>query len=629
LRAKSATSHFILGLVFHAGLIVGLGLTGAAADAAAQTPTRAETEPVPVIVVAGGDIEEQTLVRPSDFAPVLDEMRGLRVQSTSPELGTAMVRVRGLRGQYTRLLSDGLPFYWDHPGGLALMQIPAMDVAHVDILTDGASARYGANALSGVVNLLSARPGKKLDRELLFNQSLRGATDGVLWISSPPKGSWSSTFLAGGHYQDERDVNNDGWSDLPGYRRGVARTSLFWDNGHGRSAWGTASTTFEKREGGSAFAHQSLETKEAAGKLVGQMPLGNYLLAGGATLYVQSRIHDFSDAREHERRQSATFELTLGRTAGRHTFLVGLAADWFALRTPEPLVSASIAPREGLFAHDDVQVARWLSVSGSVRVDHNNGASQTLRVDENRVSPRGSALVHGGAWAAGVSAGQSYSIPTTLTEETEAAGYARLSIAGPFQVETMRSVSADLTHETRGSTVTFTAFHSRIDHPALVDRTTYTLHTDKDPVITRGIEVFGAARRPPFIVTATYAYVDAQERNDIEVALTPRHSAAAGATIEGGRHGRIRAQVRFTGVQRLDANPYRSESEPYATLDVIGERPFGRVRVFATAVNLTNVRQTQWDPIARPTRDVDGRWTVDAWAPLVGRVINIGLKVSF
>ena len=36
-----------------------------------------------------------------------------------------------------------------------------------------------------------------------------------------------------------------------------------------------------------------------------------------------------------------------------------------------------------------------------------------------------------------------------------------------------------------------------------------------------------------------------------------------------------------------------------------------------------------WDPIARPARDVDGRWTVDAWAPLAGRVINGGIRVSF
>jgi iron complex outermembrane receptor protein len=47
------------------------------------------------------------------------------------------------------------------------------------------------------------------------------------------------------------------------------------------------------------------------------------------------------------------------------------------------------------------------------------------------------------------------------------------------------------------------------------------------------------------------------------------------------------------------------------------------------ADNLTDVRQTDWDPSVRPLRDVDGRWTVDAWAPLAGRVINAGIRIPF
>jgi outer membrane receptor for ferrienterochelin and colicins len=47
------------------------------------------------------------------------------------------------------------------------------------------------------------------------------------------------------------------------------------------------------------------------------------------------------------------------------------------------------------------------------------------------------------------------------------------------------------------------------------------------------------------------------------------------------------------------------------------------------AENLGGVRQTQWDPLVRPSRAVDGRWTVDAWAPLDGRVINGGIRLGF
>jgi iron complex outermembrane receptor protein len=591
--------------------------------ASTRIPRRIEDQAVPVDVMGRDTIEEQMLMTPGQIATLLDGMRSLRALSTSPELGLTMMRIRGSRGQHTRLLSDGVPLDFDHAGGLAPVQIPPMDLAQVEVLTDGASALFGANALAGVVNLLSRRPDKEPNREILLSQSASGATDGVLWISSPPTGSWSSTWLVGGHRQDERDVDDDGWSDIPGHSRGAVRTRVFWDNRLGRSASGTAGVTFEKREGGSPFAHQSLETKEADGALFGQMPLGSYMLAGAATLFVQSRIRDFSDRREHERRESATIEITLRRSAPRHTWLVGIASDWFANRTPtEPLLSGYVYTGPGIFFHDEMQVAPWLSVSGGTRLDYH--------VDDGAVlSPRGSALVHGGPWAARISAGRSYFAPTPLTEETEAAGLARLTIDGDLERETANSVSADLSHTTRASVVSLTVFYSHIENPALVDRATYTLRTEADPVVTRGIEFLGTARQGPFAVTATYAYVRARERGGLEVARTPRHSGSLLAAVGADGRGRIGVQVHYTGEQRLDANPYRSTSEPYTVVNLLLERPFGRWLLFAHGENLTDVRQTDWNSIARPAPDVDGRWTVDAWAPLKGRVINAGLKVLF
>ena len=59
------------------------------------------------------------------------------------------------------------------------------------------------------------------------------------------------------------------------------------------------------------------------------------------------------------------------------------------------------------------------------------------------------------------------------------------------------------------------------------------------------------------------------------------------------------------------------------------ERRFGRYRLFINAENLGDVRQTHWDPLIRPARAVDGRWTVDAWAPIDGRTINGGVRLRF
>jgi iron complex outermembrane receptor protein len=85
----------------------------------------------------------------------------------------------------------------------------------------------------------------------------------------------------------------------------------------------------------------------------------------------------------------------------------------------------------------------------------------------------------------------------------------------------------------------------------------------------------------------------------------------------------------FTGQQRLEDNPYRSRSVGYVLFGGLIERRFGRARLFINAENLGGVRQTSWDPLVRPSQAVDGRWTVDAWAPLDGRVINGGIRLAF
>jgi iron complex outermembrane receptor protein len=96
-----------------------------------------------------------------------------------------------------------------------------------------------------------------------------------------------------------------------------------------------------------------------------------------------------------------------------------------------------------------------------------------------------------------------------------------------------------------------------------------------------------------------------------------------------GTRSRLGVEWFYTGTQRLEANPYREESRPYSVFGVLATRRVGRVVFFINGENLTDVRQTRWEPLVRPVRGVDGRWTVDAWAPLDGRNINGGIRVFF
>ena len=95
--------------------------------------------------------------------------------------------------------------------------------------------------------------------------------------------------------------------------------------------------------------------------------------------------------------------------------------------------------REGIFFHDDLRVASWLLVSGSARLDYNKGSSDALQVDDLMFSPRGRCS-RTRALGGPRSADRSYFVPSPLTEETEAAGFARLLIDGPLEIETRLAV---------------------------------------------------------------------------------------------------------------------------------------------------------------------------------------------
>jgi iron complex outermembrane receptor protein len=180
---------------------------------------------------------------------------------------------------------------------------------------------------------------------------------------------------------------------------------------------------------------------------------------------------------------------------------------------------------------------------------------------------------------------------------------------------------------------TLTLFASRVRHPIDVDRLeAFVLTNAPQPTTNVGVELLGTFRREPYAVTGTYTYVQSREYENgatVDAPLTPRHSAGVVGMWEREDVGRLGVELYYTGVQRLEANPYADRSEPYVVLGLLGERQLGHFRLFINGENLTGVRQTRWQPLIRPNRAADGRWTVDAWAPLEGRNINGGLRLQF
>jgi iron complex outermembrane receptor protein len=232
-----------------------------------------------------------------------------------------------------------------------------------------------------------------------------------------------------------------------------------------------------------------------------------------------------------------------------------------------------------------------------------------------------------------VSAGRGFFPPAPLTEETEAAGLSRLSVADRLIAERGTSSSLDVTRTFDSGSITATLFGSWVADALDVDRSvSYVMRNQDGRASNMGVELLATFRRGAWAATSTYTFVRSRERDVLveqEAPLTPRHSAGVVGMWESEYRGRAGVELYFTGRQRLDDNPFRDSSRPYVIVGFLAERRLGRLRLFVNAENITDVRQTRWDRLVRPARAADGRWTVDAWAPLDGRAINGGLRVAF
>jgi outer membrane receptor protein involved in Fe transport len=111
----------------------------------------------PVTQVTADDIAVQGVTRVEDLVNQLPQAFAAQNANVSNgATGTATVNLRGLGSARTLVLVDGrrMPYGGVTNSAADLNQIPAAMVERVEVLTGGASAAYGSDAIGGVVNFI-------------------------------------------------------------------------------------------------------------------------------------------------------------------------------------------------------------------------------------------------------------------------------------------------------------------------------------------------------------------------------------------------------------------------------------------------------------------------------------------
>ena len=609
--------------------------------AATRSERRIAEDPTRVEVTGREDVEEQLAASPGNVAELLTEAGGVRVQRNSAALGSAGVRIRGLSGRYTKILSDGLPLFGLTAEGLTPLQIPPMDLQRVEVIKGVASALYGPTALGGVINLVSERPSAQ--RVILVNQTSRDGTDAVLWTGRQRDTRWGYTFLASGDRQSKQDVDGDGWADIPAYLRAAVRPRWFWTGLHENSWFLTSGVTAENREGGSvgqarlpdgSSFREDLDTRHADAGSVARFHLDSgELLVFRGSFTEEWRTHRLGSVRERDRRSTGFTEASLTISRASQLIVAGAAAERDVYRALDVAMMDYDYITPGLFVEHLWFPAAWFSLSSSARLDFHSRYGDYL-------SPRVSALFHPGRiWTARISAGAGVFAPTPFTEETEVVGLSHLRPLTTLGVERAQSASVDLGGIVGPVEVNASAHHSVISHPVALrplpqSSTELELVNAAQPTREGGVELFARYKLGSASATASYAFLRGTEL-DVErdvrrgVPLNPRHAGGLTVIWEEEDDTRLGLELYCSGRQTIADDPYRSVTRPYVFLDGLIQQRWGRAVVFLHGENLNDVRQTRFDPLLRRTPGIGGRWTTDVWAPLEGRVINLGLRLTY
>ena len=171
--------------------------------------------PSPVTLLGIDDLQRRGI---TNIAEAITELPSFR-DSTSPQtqgfgsfnVGARIANLRGLGVTRNLILVDGRRFApTTREGSVDLNFIPSILISRTEVVTGGASAAYGSDAITGVINVIldDKYEGFKSEIDMGISDAGRRAT---LPCGAPPSATGigdKGHFVIGGEYSDENGIGN-------------------------------------------------------------------------------------------------------------------------------------------------------------------------------------------------------------------------------------------------------------------------------------------------------------------------------------------------------------------------------------------------------------------------------------
>ena len=348
-----------------------------------RTSTRLGETSASVAVISSDELERTAALRLDD---ALRQVTGFQLfrrggsRTANPTTQGVSLRGTGASGASRALvLADGIPLNDPFGGWIYWGRIPRESVGQVEVVRGGASHLYGANALSGVVNVISRRRESPVaSAELSYGNQ---ETPSGSFFGSAGRGKWTASLAAEISKTDGYvivDEDERGAIDTPaGSRYSSANLKLERRLGESGSVFVRGEIFGESRTNGTPLQTNRTHLRQlSAGVDLGTTDFGDFELRvyGGTQLYDQTFSAVAADRnretltrvqRVPSQAMGATFQWSRVVSAS-HTLVAGVDAR--EVRA----TSEGVAERErtiGVFGQDFFRVSSRFLVTAGARVD--------------------------------------------------------------------------------------------------------------------------------------------------------------------------------------------------------------------------------------------------------------------
>jgi len=597
-----------------------------------EIPTRIE-------VLGNEEVVEETGISPGNISKLLGETSGILVQHTSAVSGNVSFRIQGLPGKYTQLIQDGFPMYSGFSSGLSLLQIPPLNLQQVEIIKGSASTLYGGDAIAGIVNLITKKPGDKPTFSFMLNQTTLMGND-ISSFYSAKNGKLGITMLASINSHEAKDVSNNSFSDVPEYHRAVINPIIYYDINRNNHLEAGLFATFESRLGGNmmvlndeADSLHSFYEKNITGRLNGRIRY-KFTTATGHVLTFKTNVGNFerkfkTNVNTFNGIQTDIYsELSYLVKTDKHSWVSGLNYYGDIFNETDTNLLSYNHQTIGIFSQDNRKVTKRFFLEPGIRFDYNIQYGSFFL-------PRLAIMYHvTKSFFIRLSGGLGYKLPTPFTDEAERTRYQHVLPLKGLVPE--RSTGLNLDFNLKAPVIdelflTFSQsfFLTEIHNPIIADpqflnQQIVSYENANGNISSLGLNSNIRLSLDELVLYVDYTFLNTQKKYDDNkpLELTPKNRLTTTLAYEDDEVGvKAGLEAFYFGNQFLEDG---SKTPDYWLLGASLQKRFGHLTLALNVENILNVRQTKFGNII--TGDISNPVFKEIYAPLDGIVGNMVLK---